>query len=71
MPRKLFSETAKPSVPPEVPNPAPSDISPVAFSSTSISINFELLSDPSVIFDTTFANRFLAFRLLIDLFYNG
>ena len=40
LPKKLFSLTENPTVPPVVPTPAPSEISPVGFSSTLIFIIF-------------------------------
>ena len=39
-PIKLFSFIPKPKVPPDVPTPAPADISPVGFSVIVISIIF-------------------------------
>ena len=71
LPRKLFSFTPKEIVLPlVVPTPAPADISPVAFSSTSILIIFWLGVDPSTTSDLTKPKRFLPLSLFIDLLCN-
>ena len=58
-PKKLFSFIPPPIDPPEVPTPAPKEISPVGFSSTLISIVFKLLSEPSFISYLTEAKTLL------------
>ena len=65
LPRKLFSLTAKPSVPPLVPIPAPALISPVGFSSTLILTIFKPVDDPSIIADSTSLKKFSAFKLFM------
>ena len=65
-PSQLFSTILNSNDPPWVPTPAPALISPVGFSSTSISIIFWSNSDPSVIFVLTSPNIFLALSLAID-----
>ena len=67
LPKKLFSLIPPPKVPPPVPKPAPKEISPVAFSSTVISITFTFSLEPSLILYLTEEKIFLAFRLFIDL----
>ena len=61
-PKKLFSLTEKPTVPPSVPNPAPRLISPVGFSSTSILIIFVAGLKPSTISDLTVLKIFKDFK---------
>jgi hypothetical protein len=68
LPIKLFSETVKPNVPPEVPTPAPIAISPVAFSSISISITFKSGVEPCLVVSLTDAKIFLDLKLFKDLF---
>ena len=65
-PKKLFSETAKPTVPPSDPTPAPKEISPVGFSSTSIFTILVPPSPPSIISDLTVLNIFNDFKLFVD-----
>ena len=60
----------KPKVLPLVPKPAPAEISPVAFSSTSISTIFKFGLDPSKIFESTFSKIPLARILFKDLLCN-
>ena len=54
-------------VPPFVPTPAPALISPVGFSSISISIIFKLSELPSETFDLTELKMFLDLILATDL----
>ena len=66
-PKKLFSLIPPPTVPPEVPKPAPKEISPVGFSST---LRFTTLSpslDPGTISISTFEKIFFALILFTDL----
>ena len=65
-PKKLFSLTPKPNVPPEVPTPAVAYISPVGFSSTEILIVLVLLFSLNAILDSTFLKKLRLFILLID-----
>ena len=62
-PKKLFSETEKPTVPPSDPTPAPKLISPVGFSTTSMLIIFEDGLDPSIVSELTVLKIFKAFIL--------
>jgi len=62
-PKKLFSLTEKPMVPPSVPIPAPRLISPVGFSSTLILIIFVAGFDPSTVSDLTVLKIFKDFKL--------
>jgi len=71
LPKKLFSETEKPMVPPSEPYPAPNVISPVGFSSTVISIIFVELSFPSFISVFTVLKIPRLLKLLIDLACNN
>ena len=48
-PSQLFSCMLNAILPPLVPTPAPALISPVGFSSTSISMTFKLFALPSII----------------------
>ena len=66
-PRSLFCFIPKPKVFPLVPKPAPAEISPVAFSSTSISTIFKFGLDPSKILESTFSKIPLARILFKDL----
>ena len=70
-PKKLFSDTEKPSVPPSEPAPAPTDISPVGFSSTVKSIILVENSEPSFISVETDLNKFKALILLTLLALNN
>ena len=63
LPKKLFSETEKPTVPPSDPIPAPKLISPVGFSTTSMLIIFEDGLDPSIVSELTVLKIFKAFIL--------
>ena len=65
-PNQLFSFTSKAKEPPCVPIPAPALISPVAFSSTIISIIFNSLSDPVETSFLTEPNKPLDFNLDIE-----
>ena len=67
LPKKLFSFKPPPILEPEVPVPAPKEISPVGFSSTTISIIFWSGEEPSFIFLLTVLNYLFAFKLFIDL----
>ena len=67
LPKKLFSLTEKPIVAPEVPVPAPREISPVAFSSTVILIIFEFGFDPSITSDWVLLKKFKYLILFTDL----
>ena len=64
-PKKLFSDIANPIVPPSDPAPAPTEISPVGFSSTVMSIIFVDNSEPSLISAVTDLNKLIALKLLI------
>ena len=67
LPKKLFSLTAKPIVPPSEPTPAPRLISPVGFSSTLISIILVEGLDPSfnsVLTDLKIFKDLILFKLL-------
>ena len=66
-PKKLFSLIPPPKLPPDVPIPAPKEISPVGCSSTVISIIFKLGVDPSEILGSILAKRLRDFILFIDL----
>ena len=74
-PNQLFSETPKEKEPPSVPTPAPALTSPVAFSSTLISIIFKSLEDPFLILEFTVWKIFRDFILATDFcspkFVNG
>ena len=63
----MFSLTLKEKDPPSVPTPAPALISPVGFSSTTISIIFRSLLEPSLTSCITSPKRFLDLILDIDL----
>ena len=62
-PKKLFSLTEKPTVPPFEPNPAPRLISPVGFSSTLMLIIFVAGPDPSIVSDLTVLKIFKDLKL--------
>jgi len=67
LPKKLFSFIPPPIVPPDVPTPAPKEISPVGFSST---VRFTTLSpslDPGTISVSTLEKIFFALILFTDL----
>ena len=70
-PKKLLSDTEKPMVPPSDPKPAPTDIAPVGFYFTSISIVFVLTPSPSFTSTFTFPNIFKLLKLLIDFAFNN
>ena len=71
LPKKLFSDTEKPKVPPSVPAPAPIVISPVGFSSTLTLIIFVPSVEPLITSDFTDLNKFEAFKLFNDLAFNN
>ena len=71
LPKKLFSETANPIVPPSEPYPAPKEISPVGFSLTSISRTLVFIFVPSLISAFTNAKMFNDLKLLIDFAFNN
>ena len=54
---------------PLVPNPAPAEISPVGFSSTSMLRILFPAEEPSTTSDSTVLKNLNAFKLLIDLLY--
>ena len=58
LPKKLFSLTPNAAVVPDVPTPAPNEISPVGFSSTLISIIFKLLVEPALTVGSTILKIF-------------
>ena len=60
LPSQLFSAILKAKEPPLVPTPAPAEISPVGFSSTTILIIFWSFRDPSITSFLTSPNIFLA-----------
>jgi len=63
----LFSFIPPPMVPPEVPTPAPKEISPVGFSSTVRVTTFRPSLEPGLIFVSTLVKIFFALILLTDL----
>ena len=65
MPKKFFSEMFPEKTIPDVPAPAPAEISPVACSSILINISI-YLSLISTISDLTFLNKFIPFSFSID-----
>jgi len=67
LPKKLFSLTPNAAVVPDVPTPAPNEISPVGFSSTLISITLKLVVEPILIVGSTILKIFFDLILLIDL----
>ena len=67
LPKKLFSLIPAPIVPPWVPKPADTEISPVGLSSTSKSIILNLSCEPFCTFVSTFLNIPKLCMLFIDL----
>ena len=66
-PKKLFSLIPAPIVPPELPKPAPNEISPVGFSTTERFIIFWLSLEPAKTSVSTLAKILLDLMLFIDL----
>ena len=64
----MFSLTPNKKVPPDVPKPAPAEISPVGFSSTSILMILELGFSPSTTLEETDLKKFKLLRLFSLLF---
>jgi len=67
LPKKLFSFIPPPIVPPDVPYPAPKEISPVGFSSTVIFTTFVSAVSPSTTSEITVLKIFFDLILLIVL----
>ena len=67
LPKKLFSLTPPPTVPPVVPNPAPKEISPVGFSLTVRFITLSPSLEPGMISVCTVEKIFFALILFTDL----
>ena len=65
-PKKLLSLIPAPIVPPELPKPAPNEISPVGFSTTERFIIFWLSLEPAKTSVSTLAKILLDLMLFID-----
>ena len=66
-PKKLFSFIPPPIVPPDVPIPAPKEISPVGFSSTVRFTTLRPSLEPGIMLVSTFEKIFFALILFTDL----